>query len=57
MVQQCADQVKGLIKPQAKDIIEASQKLIVVKNQLGHGALGPGCRQNLSEQAGQRKTT
>jgi len=40
LVQECSDQVKGLIKPQAKDIIEAGQKLIEVKNRLGHGRFG-----------------
>jgi len=40
LVQACSDEVKGLIKPQAKDIIEAGQKLIEVKNRLGHGRFG-----------------
>lgn len=40
LVQECSDEVKGLIKPQAKDIIEAGQKLIEVKNRLGHGRFG-----------------
>ncbi len=40
LVQECSNEVKGLIKPQAKDIIEAGRKLIEVKNRLGHGCFG-----------------